>query len=106
MSNVHLVKFPSFLRVLNVAGNQIAGINERKFLASAVNLQTLDMSDNNIEDITPRNVFFRNLSDVFERLMVRCPLFSSQVRYHSAGPVPCERFGVRRVQPGLKNLAA
>ena len=52
------MKFPSFLRVLNVAGNQIAGINERKFLSSAVNLQTLDMSDNNIQDITPRNMLF------------------------------------------------
>jgi len=57
------VKFPSFLRVLNVAGNQIAGINERKFLSSAVNLQTLDMSDNNIEDITPRNMLFWSSED-------------------------------------------
>ena len=48
--------------MLNVAGNQIAGLNERKFLASAVNLQTLDMSDNNIQDITPRNMFFTGAS--------------------------------------------
>jgi len=60
--NINQVKFPSFLRVLNVAGNQIAGINERKFLSSAVNLQTLDMSDNNIQDITPRSLsHLRNL---------------------------------------------
>ena len=71
------MKFPSFLRVLNVAGNQIAGINERKFLSSAVNLQTLDMSDNNIQDITPRNMLFGSLRNlVFED----CPYEISEFR--------------------------
>ena len=79
MSYVHLVKFPSFLRVLNVAGNQIAGINERKFLASAVNLQTLDMSDNNIEDITPRNMFCTFLRTVVNVLLSAGPFYGDKL---------------------------
>ena len=88
---VILVKFPSFLRVLNVAGNQIAGINERKFISSAVNLQTLDMSDNNIEDITPRNMLFGS-SEAFhvKRLSIRVTRVQSSPR--GLKTLPCRLY--------------